>query len=126
MVTNFINNIILDISKDQPYFWIDDLWVTGHMLELLTKTKTVQMYNWFNNFLSEHIQHKNDLLYGKMFTPELMVAGDLTSQEIKHLAEKFEKCQKKNCYDSIYKSEELKNFMKPPLFTKSLTKKTEL
>ena len=102
------------------------MWVTGHMLELLTKSKTVQMYNWYNNFLSEHIQHKDDILRGKMFTPELMVAGDLTSQEIKHLAEKFEKCQKKNCYDAIYKSEELKNFMKPPLFTKSLANKTEL
>lgn len=102
-----------EASHHQPYFWIDDLWVTGHLVEQLQIP--VHIFNWKNNFLSEHIQAKDDLLKGKMFTPELMVASDLEPGEIRHLASKFDKCHKKQCYNQVYDSQELKEYMRPPM-----------
>ena len=116
----FIKTSISEASNDQPYFWIDDLWVTGHLLDHLQVT--IHIYDWRNNFLSEHIQYKNDFLHGTMFTPELMVASDINPNEIRHLASKFDQCEKKKCYKQIYESEELKNLMKPPMIIRKSMK----
>ena len=89
----------------------------------------VHIFNWQNNFLSEHIQHKEDILHGTMFTPELMVASDITPKEIRKLSAKFDQCLKKQCYNTMiyHQTEELKNLMKPPLIMKQTAAiKTEL
>ena len=57
-----------------------------------------------------------------MFTPELMVASDINPNEIRHLASKFDQCEKKQCYKQIYESEELKNLMKPPMIKRKSMK----
>ena len=65
--------------------------------------------------MSDHIQHKNDILSGKFFTPELMVASDLKTGEIKHLSKKFKKCHEKECYQMIYKDSEMIDYIRPKM-----------
>lgn len=115
---------ILETSKGNDYFWIDDLFVTG---TLVNKTsEPIKIYNWRNNFLSDHVQHKSDILSGKFFTPELMVASDLNTGEIKHLAKKFKKCHEKQCYQMIYKDSEMIDYIRPKMQIKSSVIKDEL
>lgn len=83
----------------------------------------LQIYNWKNNFLSEHSQHSKALLEGKMFTPELMVASDINSQQIRHLYQKMLNCHNTNqCYNKIYQSEDIKDLIRPPIVDMKLIK----
>ena len=113
-----------EASKDKKYFWIDDLFVTGTLVE--NTTEPIKIYNWRNNFLSDHIQHKNAILTEKFFTPELMVASDLNKNEIQHLAKKFKKCHEKQCYQKIYEEPEMIDYMRPPMQIKGSNIKDEL
>merc|ERR1712012_25364 len=65
---------ILKWSQKHPYFWIDDLHVTG-----VIPDGSIDMFDWKYSFLSYHIQTKNDVLHGSFYTPELMVCGDVTA-----------------------------------------------
>jgi hypothetical protein len=42
----------LDVSKDEPYFWIDDMFVTGVLASKVPHE--IKIYNWKNSFLSDH------------------------------------------------------------------------
>ena len=77
--------------------------------------------------MSDHIQHKNDILTNpKFFTPELMVASDLETNEIQHLSKKFFKCHEKQCYQKIYENSELIDYMRPPIQMKGFDNRQEL
>ena len=116
---------VLNASRNESYFWIDDLYVTGILLQKLVEETII--YDWRNHFLTDHVQSQEAFLRGKFFTPELMVASDLKPEEIRHVFQKYQKCFKKNCYDLIYKDSQNKMAMKPPIkrFDK-LNFKTEL
>lgn len=111
-VTN-INTIenLLHVSKEQKYFWIDDLYITGMLPKRFLPT--LKYFQWNNNFLNDHIQHKNEILEGNFFTPELMVGSDLSPKEIETLSQKFQKCHRKKCYDKIYSDPQMTNYLKP-------------
>ena len=116
---------VFNASRNESYFWIDDLYVTGILLQKLVEETII--YDWRNLFLTDHVQSQEAFLRGKFFTPELMVASDLKPEEIRHVFQKYQKCFKKNCYDLIYKDSQNKMAMKPPIkrFEK-LNFKTEL
>ena len=42
----------LDVSKNEPYFWIDDMFVTGILASKVPDE--IKIYNWKNSFLSDH------------------------------------------------------------------------
>ena len=42
----------LEVSKDEPYFWIDDMFVTGILARKVPHE--IKIYNWKNSFLSDH------------------------------------------------------------------------
>ena len=42
----------LDVSKNEPYFWIDDMFVTGVLASKVPHE--IKIYNWKNSFLSDH------------------------------------------------------------------------
>ena len=46
---------VLNWSKDLPYFWIDDLHVTGFVPE---KNGGVPLYDWIYSFLTTHINYR--------------------------------------------------------------------
>ncbi len=121
-----ISNILKVAENNMPYFWIDDLYVTGILASKITQP--IRNYNWAYNFLSEHEQHTQDLLHGKMFTPELMVASDISAVEIRNLSAKFRQCADKNCYKVLYENQDLMNELKPPseLRRESNVEKSEL
>ena len=78
--------------------------------------------------MSEHEQYQNEIINGNFFSPELMVASDIKSQDIQKIWEKYEKCNRHNCYDAIYKNFENKEYLRPPLKIKNqnLSDRTEL
>ena len=45
-----------------------------------------------------------------------MVAGDVSSEQIRHIHRKARKCKKQGCYDLIYKDEENKKVVAPRLY----------
>ena len=117
---------ILKVSKNESYFWIDDLFVTGILVQKILN-EDIQIYDWRNNFLTDHIQSQEAFLRGKFFTPELMVASDLKPSEMVHVFQKYQKCSLKNCYDLIYNNPQNSIFMKPPaMHFEKLNFKTEL
>ena len=117
---------ILKVSKNESYFWIDDLFVTGILVQKILN-EDIQIYDWRNNFLTDHIQSQEAFLRGKFFTPELMVASDLKPSEMVHVFQKYQKCSLKNCYDLIYNNPQNLIFMKPPaMHFEKLNFKTEL
>ena len=111
--------------RNESYFWIDDLYVTGILVQKLLEE--ILIYDWRNHFLTDHVQVQEAFLRGQFFTPELMVASDLKPEEIRHVFQKYQKCFKKNCYNLIYKDSQNKMAMEPPVkhFAK-LNFKTEL
>ncbi len=88
-------------------------------------TDRVAIYNWKSAFLSEHEQHKRDILDGTLFSPELVVGSDLYPYEMEKLYKKFSKCHRKGCYDKIYADPLLIDYVKPPAIFKP-NKKDEL
>ena len=48
----FFFYINLGVSKDEPYFWIDDMFVTGILASKVPHE--IKIYNWKNSFLSDH------------------------------------------------------------------------
>ena len=108
---------ILEVSTDETYFWIDDLFVTGTLVRKLAHD--IKIYNWRNNFMSDHSQYRNEILHGNFFSPELMVSSDITSEDIKVVSQKFAKCHEKNCYEAIYSNPEITEHMKPSMVIKS-------
>ena len=81
---------VLNASRNESYFWIDDLYVTGILLQKLVEETII--YDWRNLFLTDHVQSQEAFLRGKFFTPELMVASDLKPEEIRHVFQKYQKC----------------------------------
>ena len=45
-----------------------------------------------------------------------MVAGDVSSEQIRHIHRKARKCKNQGCYDLIYKDEENKKAVAPRLY----------
>jgi len=107
---------ILDVSKNEPYFWIDDMFVTGILASKVPDK--IKIYNWKNSFLSDHSQHTNEIIHGDLFSPELMVASDITSEDIKKIWRKFVNCHEKTCYDQIYENPDHKEILKPIMHIK--------
>ena len=48
----FFSIFYLGVSKDEPYFWIDDMFVTGILASKVSHE--IKIYNWKNSFLSDH------------------------------------------------------------------------
>ena len=63
-------------------------------------------------------QHTNDIIHGDLFSPELMVASDITSEDIKKIWRKFVSCHEKTCYDQIYENPDHKEVLKPIMHIK--------
>ena len=78
--------------------------------------------------MSEHEQYRNEIINGNFFSPELMVASDIKSQDIQKIWEKYEKCNQHNCYDAIYKNFENREYLRPLLKIKNqnLSERAEL
>ena len=89
-------------------------------------SEPIKIYKWRNAFLSDHDQHKKDILSGNLFSPELMVASDLNPYEIKHLAKMFKKCNEKQCYQMIYNNAEMIDYLRPKMQINSNIIKEEL
>ena len=53
-----------------------------------------------------------------MFSPELMVASDITGGDIKKIWKKFVNCHEKTCYDQIYENPDLTESLKPAMHIK--------
>lgn len=112
-VTNIATiDIILEVSRQHvPYFWIDDLFVTGTLVK--QSKKAIQIYDWRYNFLSDHVQLQSEILAGKFFSPELMVASDITSLDIRKVWKNMLKCHQVSCYLQIYQDSQLKEMIRP-------------
>ena len=67
---------------------------------------------------TDHSQHTNDIIHGDLFSPELMVASDITSGDIIKIWRKFVSCHEKTCYDQIYEKSELTESLKPTMHIK--------
>ena len=52
LLSLFFFYINLGVSKDEPYFWIDDMFVTGILASKVPDE--IKIYNWKNSFLSDH------------------------------------------------------------------------
>ena len=76
------------------------MYVTGTLANKVPSE--IKIYNWRNSFLSDHSQHTNDIIHGNLFSPELMVASDISKEDMKKVWSKFVNCHQKNCYDTIY------------------------
>ena len=67
---------------------------------------------------TDHSQHTNEIINGDLFSPELMVASDIASGDIKKIWKKFVNCHEKTCYDQIYENSELTDRLKPNMHIK--------
>ena len=67
---------------------------------------------------TDYSQHTNDIINGDLFSPELMVASDITSGDIKKIWKKFVNCHEKTCYDQIYENPDHKESLKPIMHIK--------
>ena len=105
--------IILKLSENEKYFWIDDLFVTGILLEKFPNP--IRIYNWRYAFLSDHVQLSEEIFNTSFFSPELMVASDIDSKQIQILSKKFQSCHRQKCYQLIYQDESNTNMMRPRL-----------
>ena len=77
--------------------------------------------------MSSHEQTTEEVLRGKLFSPELMVASDLNLKEIKTLYKKFEESKRKRwAEDYLYANPEMKENLKPKLLWPKEDKKEEL
>ena len=90
---------VLAWASLHPYFWIDDLHVTGTLPAL---HGGIKMYDWVYSFLTTHVQYSQQILEGSFFTPELMVCGDVSARQISHVWSKAERCQARGCSDLVY------------------------
>jgi hypothetical protein len=77
---------------------------------------------------TNHSQHTNEIINGDLFSPELMVASDITSGDIKKIWKKFVNCHEKTCYDQIYENPDLTEGLKPTMHIKEnkLSQREEL
>lgn len=113
-VTNVATlNTILEVSANASYFWIDDLFVTGTLVR--QSKKAIQIYDWRYNFLSDHVQMQPEILEGKFFSPELMVASDISAVDIRKVWKNMQKCHKVSCYMQVYENPQLKEMLRPAL-----------
>ena len=67
---------------------------------------------------TDHSQHTNEIINGDLFSPELMVASDIASGDIKKIWKKFVNCHEKTCYDQIYENPDLTEGLKPKMHIK--------
>jgi hypothetical protein len=79
-----IRSVLSTAENRSDYFWIDDVFVTG-----ILRPADANVYDWQKAFLNTHSQHEDDVVKGKGFSPELMVASDLKPDEIRHVFRKF-------------------------------------
>ncbi len=96
-------------NKEEP-FWIDDVFVTG-----MLRPKEVPVYSWSANNLRTHAQNTEPVLRGTLFSPELMLAADLTPEEMRVLHTKFVESKRKGWQDiGIYGHPENVETLRPP------------
>jgi len=102
---------LLDVSRTLPYFWIDDVHVTG----ILRNLASISFFDWGPRFLNQHVQYSQKVLEGTFYTPELMVCGDVTEQNIRHLYGKASKMHtnKQAAMDMIYKDDKERQLFIP-------------
>ena len=67
-------------------------------------------------FLHTHVQHEEEVLRGSFYTPELLVASNLSPTEIQFVFDKFEKGHRKQIPQKyIYANYKLAENMRPLL-----------
>jgi len=76
----------------------------------------------------DYSQHTSEIIHGDLFSPELMVASDITTGDIKRIWKKFVNCHEKTCYDQIYENPDLTEGLKPTMHIKEnkLSQREEL
>ena len=97
-----------------PLFWIDDVHVTGSVAGA-----RVPRWDWVNSFLTTHAQYSEAVLRGGFYTPELVVAGDLSSAEIRRVWSKARRCGQQRCHDLVYGDPSTWDSVRPSLVTPS-------
>ena len=107
---------VLAWALQHKYFWIDDLHVTGAVPAL---HGGLPMFNWVYSFLTTHVQYNTQILEGSFYTPELMVCGDISSDQIHHVYSKAEKCEQSQCSDILYTEQDNRAAVKPRLAVQS-------
>ena len=107
---------VLAWAGQHQYFWIDDLHVTGF---LPARHGGLPMFNWVYSFLTTHVQYNTQILEGSFYTPELMVCGDISSDQILHVYSKAEKCERRQCSDIVYTDHDNRAAIKPRLAVQS-------
>ena len=114
---------ILGKVQSLNYLYIDDVLFTGIAAQNLTSH-----YDWAVSFLEYHLGEKEVLLSASLpdYTPELLVAMDLSSVDILILFQKAKRCHDhaSHCYKHLTKLPFQQ--MQPPKVTKNSHKKTEL
>ena len=103
---------VLAWSEQHQYFWIDDLHVTGSLPAL---HGGLPLFNWVYSFLTTHSQYNHQILEGSFYTPELMVCGDISSEQIYHVYSKAQRCQQSKCSDIVYTDPDNRAAIKPRL-----------
>ena len=73
------------------------------------------MFNWVYSFLTTHVQYNKEILEGTFYTPELMVCGDISSDEILHVFRKAQRCERRQCSDLVYTAPDNRAAIKPRL-----------
>jgi len=109
-------SLVLAWAEQHRYFWIDDLHVTGSLPAL---HGGLAMFDWVYSFLTTHVQYNHQILEGSFYTPELMVCGDISSQQILHVYSKAERCQQRHCSDILYTHQDNRAAIKPRLAVQS-------
>ena len=107
---------VLAWAEQQPYFWIDDLHVTGSLPAL---HGGLPRFNWVYSFLTTHLQYKQQILEGSFYTPELMVCGDISPDQIVRVYRKAEKCHRSRCSDIVYTDQDNRAAVRPHLAVQS-------
>lgn len=95
--------IMLELSKSEKYFFIDDLFITGILMRKFPSL--IRIYDWTQSFLNGQGQETHQVLYGDSFEPKWIGASDIQSPEIKTLFEKFKICHQTMCYLKMYNND---------------------
>ena len=64
---------------------------------------------------SSRAGHEQEILHGKLFSPELMVGSDLTVENIRTLFKKFKLSYEKNWIDVVYNDNMVLDAIRPKL-----------
>ncbi|XP_059090994.1 beta-1,3-galactosyltransferase 5-like [Tigriopus californicus] len=119
--------LIYEQLSDTPFLFIDDVLLTGLVVENLP---SIIHLDWKEAFLSRHESDRKDLLDPKVgfYSPLFMVAMDLKPVEMRIIMQKAQLCASRQaeCYDLIHKSSELQQFRPPIIPRKNSWRHIEL